>query len=71
LVKQTREAQTADQKLKGNSMVGRKCSLRQYENVTVSLMQEFYIGESDPIKESQKLMESIDTIIQLAKKRWS
>ena len=70
MAKKTGTRESTDQRLKGNAMVGKKATLRQYENVTVSLMQEYYVDESNPIKESQKLMDAIDSIIQMAKKRW-
>jgi hypothetical protein len=66
-----KSSHSADQRLKGNVMLGKKAQLRQYENVTVSLMVEFCLDESDHIKEAQKLMNSIDSIIQAAKNRWS
>jgi hypothetical protein len=65
-----KESQSANQRLKGNVMLGKKAQLRQYENVTVSLMVEFYLDESDHVKEAQKLMGSIDSIIQAAKSAW-
>lgn len=52
-------------------MLTKKVVLRQFENVTVSLMSEFYLDESTHIQECQKLMSSIDSVIQLAKKKWS
>jgi hypothetical protein len=51
-------------------MLGKKATLRQYENVTVNLMIEFSLSESDHIKEAAKLMDAVDEIIHLAKKRW-
>lgn len=69
--KKTGEFQSTAERLKGNAMVGKKATLRQYENVTVSLMQEFYADESNPLEESKKLMDAIDSIIQMARKRWS
>jgi len=69
--RQTKNAQPASEPLKGNVMLGKKATLRQYENVTVNLMVEFSLGESDHVKEATKLMNAVDEIIQLAKKRWS
>jgi hypothetical protein len=71
MAKQAKARQSADHRLKGNAMLTKKAVLRQYENVTVSLMLEFYLDESNHIQECQKLMSSIDSIIQLAKKKWS
>ena len=62
--------QSSNHKLKGNVMLGKKASLKQYENVTVSLMREFFLDESDAVKEAQEMMNAIDSIITLAKKRW-
>jgi len=70
MAKQGKARQSADQRLKGNAMLTKKAVTRQYENVTVSLMTEFYLDESSHMQECQKLMSSIDTIIQLAKKKW-
>jgi len=71
LARQGKSRQSADQRLKGNAMLTKKAVLRQYENVTVSLMSEFYLDESSHIQECQNLMSSIDSIIQLTKKKWS
>ena len=35
-------------------MLGKKVSLRKYENATVSLMEEFFLDESDHVQESKK-----------------
>jgi hypothetical protein len=59
------------QRLKGNVMLSKKESLEKYENLTVSLMVEFFLEDSDHVKESRKLISSIDEIIQLAKSQWS
>ena len=69
--KQVKAAETVDERLKGNVMLGKKATLRQYENVTVNLMIEFSLGESDHVKEAAKLMDAVDQIVQLAKRRWS
>jgi len=58
------------QRLKGNVMLSKKETLRKFENITVNLMIEFYLDESDHIKEAEKLASSIDTIVQMARKRW-
>jgi hypothetical protein len=63
--------QAADQRLKGNVMLSRKSTLRQYENVTVNLMIEFYLDESDHVQEAQRLMSLVETITQMAKQKWS
>jgi hypothetical protein len=62
--------QSTGQRLKGNVVLGKKAVLRQYENLTVNLLTEFYLDESDHVQECRKLMNSIDTIIQMAKKKW-
>jgi hypothetical protein len=59
------------ERLKGNAMVGKKSTLRQFENVTVSLTREFYLDESNPVEECKKLMGIIDSIIIMAKSRWT
>lgn len=51
-------------------MLSKKETLRKFENITVNLMIEFYLDESDHIKEAEKLASSIDTIVQMARKRW-
>lgn len=60
-----------DDRLKGNVMLGKKATLRQYENVTVNLMIEFALNESNHVTEAKKLMDAVDEIIQLTKRRWS
>lgn len=70
MTKQSKTSQPANERLKGNVMLGKKATLRQYENVTVNLMIEFSLSESDHIKEAAKLMDAVDEIIHLAKKRW-
>jgi hypothetical protein len=70
MTKQPKGNGSTDEKLKGNVMVGKKATLRQFENVTVSLMTEFFLDQSDHVKESRKLMDAIDSIIQVAKKSW-
>lgn len=52
-------------------MLSKKSVLRQYENVTVNLMTEFFLDESNHIQESKKLMSSIDTIIEMAREKWA
>lgn len=69
--KQVKTPEPVSEPLNGNVMLGKKATLRQYENVTVNLMVEFPLSKSDHVKEAAKLMDSIDAIIQLAKKRWS
>lgn len=69
--RQVKTPEPAPEVLKGNVMLGKKATLRQYENVTVNLMIEFPLGESDHVKEAAKLMDAVDKIINLAKKRWS
>lgn len=69
--RQMKTPESAVERLKGNVMLGKKATLKQYENVTVNLMVEFPLDESDHSKEAAKLMDSIDAIIQLAKRRWS
>jgi hypothetical protein len=64
-------SETADKPLNGNVMLGKKATLRQYENVTVNLMIEFPLNKSDHVTEAKKLMDAVDEIIQLAKRRWS
>jgi hypothetical protein len=71
MAKQARGTQPAGERLKGNAMVGKKATLRQFENVTVSLMREYYLDQSNAIQESSKLMDAIDSIIETAKKRWA
>jgi hypothetical protein len=71
VAKQEKASQSIGQRLKGNVMLSRKESLEKYENLTVSLMIEFFLGDSDHVKESRKLISSIDEIIQLAKSKWS
>jgi hypothetical protein len=71
MAKQGKARQSTNQRLAGNAMLTKKVVLRQFENVTVSLMSEFYLDESTHIQECQKLMSSIDSVIQLAKKKWS
>ena len=62
--------QSTGHRLKGNAMLGKKVTLRRFENATVSLMMEFYCDESNHIKECQKLMNSINTIEQMIRKEW-
>jgi len=71
MTKQTRARQSAGERLKGNVMLSKKSVLRQYENVTVNLMTEFFLDESNHIQESKKLMSSIDTIIEMAREKWA
>lgn len=71
MAKQARAKESTSERLKGNVMVGKKATLRQFENVTVSLMTEFYRDESNPLDESKKLMDAIDSIIRMAKQRWT
>ena len=63
--------ESTGERLKGNVMVGKKATLRQFENVTANLMIEFYRDESNPLEESKKLMDIIDSIIIMAKSRWT
>jgi hypothetical protein len=70
MAKRERTRESVGERLKGNAMLTKKAVLRQYENVTVSLMIEFFLDESNHIQECQKLMNSIDSIIQMAKKNW-
>ena len=70
MVSKRNESESVDQRLTGNVMLGKKAVLKQFENITVSLMVEFYLDESDHIKEAQKLMASIDSITRTAKSKW-
>ena len=62
--------QSTGQRLKGNAMLGKKVTLRRFENATVSLMIEFYCDESNHVQECRKLMSSINTIEQMIRKQW-
>jgi hypothetical protein len=71
MVKNTGTKRSTYERLKGTVTVGKKATLRQFENVTANLMVEFYRDESDPLDECKKLMDTIDSIIILAKSRWA
>jgi hypothetical protein len=62
---------STNEQLKGNVMLGRKITLQRYENLSVNLLVEFYLNESDHVKEASKLTGAIDSIVELAKRRWS
>jgi hypothetical protein len=71
MVKQPETKKPTDERLKGTVTVGKKATLRQFENVTANLMIEYYRDEADPLDESKKLMDTIDSIIIMAKSRWA
>jgi ATP-dependent helicase/DNAse subunit B len=71
MVKHAETKESTGERLKGTVTVGKKATLRQFENVTANLMIEFYRDESNPLEESKKLMEFIDSIIIMAKSRWT
>jgi hypothetical protein len=64
-------SESLTERLKGNVMLGRKVTLQRYENLSVNLLVEFYLDESDHVKEATKLTGAVDAIVELAKKRWS
>jgi len=70
MVKRESIPHSPGQRLKGNAMLGKKVTLRRFENATVSLMIEFYCDESNHTQECRKLMSSINTIEQMIRKEW-
>jgi hypothetical protein len=71
MAKQAKGSQSARERLKGNVMLGRKVTLQRYENLSVNLLIEFYLDESDHAREATKLAGAVDKIVELAKQRWS
>lgn len=69
--KDMKASESTNERLKGNVMLGRKVTLQRYENLSVNLLVEFYLTESDHVKEASKLTGAIDAIVELAKQRWS
>jgi hypothetical protein len=70
LAKQTRAKESIGERLKGNIMIGRKANLQRFENVTVSIMKEFYLDASNPVDESPQVLDEIGSIVEMARKRW-
>jgi hypothetical protein len=66
-----KEQESIRERLKGNVMLGRKVTLQRYENLSVNLLIEFYLDQSDHVKEATKLAGAVDAIVDLAKRRWS
>jgi len=71
MTKNVKTTETTNERLKGNVMLGRKVTLQRYENLSVNLLVEFYLNESDHVKEATKLTGAVDAIVELAKRRWS
>jgi hypothetical protein len=71
LKKDMKTLESLNERLKGNVMLGRKVTLQRYENLSVNLLIEFYLDESDHVKEATKLTGAVDAIVELAKRRWS
>jgi len=71
LTKNLRTPEAPNGRLKGNVMLGRKVTLQRYENLSVNLLVEFYLDESDHVKEGTKLSSAVDAIVEMAKRKWS
>jgi hypothetical protein len=71
VTKNEKRSEPTEDRLKGNVMLGRKVTLQRYENLSVNLLVEFYLNESDHVKEATKLTSAVDAIVELAKRRWT
>jgi hypothetical protein len=71
MAKDLKGPESTKERLKGNVMLGRKVTLQRYENLSVNLLIEFYLDQSDHVKEATELASAVDAIVDLAKRRWS